>query len=172
MVYVRLIHSVSRTCNSLCFVIFHCVNVPTFIDPLYYCGYLLSVGCYGFSILHMWKHVCWACTSEWNCWLVMCANAEWRGDAYNQLMSWWEPAQCTPGSSFNRCHQTVFQSSFTQWHIWGASESSQRVKKKRQKRNVIVKVGCYWFSHVHEFDILPWAHLAYSCLKFPATNGM
>lgn len=64
----------------------------------------------------------------------------------------------------------------------GAKKSRQRVKKKKKKkqagkssRNVqclIVKSGCYGFSHVHEFEILPWVRLAYSCLKFPATNGM
>lgn len=72
---------------------------------------------WGISVLHLWKQVFGACTSQWDCWVEGSHELEgWvEKSVYNQLMSWWEPARHTTGyrqwvwPAFHRFYQTAFQ---------------------------------------------------------------
>lgn len=135
-------------------------------------------------MLHIWKHVCLACTSERSCWVISSSVLEC------QVKRCIQSAHELVGASLAHCLlQAMLVSSFNSFSKWFHPvmhfEEQVKVtrglkKKKKESRKqcsrnvlrVIVKIGCYWFSHVHKFEILPWVRLAYSCLKFPATNGM
>lgn len=177
---------------------FYCVNVLTFIYPLYCYGHLagfwfgtvingIAVG----FIVHIYVTRVKACllgtylrvaflSCKQSCgWLT----TKWRRHVHIALMSWWEPAWHT--ADYRQCTCPALIDTNTQFsklvlpsaEFWGACKSQKFKKKKSRKEfpemcSVTVRIGCYWFGRVHEFEILPLVCLAYSCLKFPGTNGM
>ena len=103
----------------------------------------------------------------------MHSDVQWGGHVCSVFVSWWMP----PPANNRQCIRTVSVNinSFPKWFYPVLSFKKQvraiGLKRKQEfssNAQCIVKIGCYWFSHVHEFKILPWVYLAYSCLKFPA----
>lgn len=142
------------------------------------------------STSHLWKHVCRACTSQWHCWVKSSHELEEQEEkrwvqSVNELMGaslTYHWSQAVGMASFHRYHQTAFQPGLSYPRLnfkeqvsepeGGEQQENSRKGHFRNVQCMIVKIGCYWFSHVHVFETLPWVRLAYSCLKFPVANGM